>query len=104
MFFKNKHLKLIVGVITALMLFASGFATAQKLSRAAPFPHRQPCRATVRDRGKSSQDRSRTMSRACSCNESDSSGGGGASGSGPAHAAPSAGSFPSSRYSSTIAV
>ncbi len=38
MLFKNKYLHLIVGVVAALALLAPGFASAQKLSRAAPFP------------------------------------------------------------------
>ncbi len=38
MLFKNKYLHLIVGVVAALALLAPGFVSAQKLSRAAPFP------------------------------------------------------------------
>ncbi len=38
MLFKNIYLKLIAGLATAFLLLAPGFASAQKLSRAAPFP------------------------------------------------------------------
>src|SRR6187455_2968439 len=38
MFFKNKYLKLVIGLFAAFMLLAPGFVSAQKLSRAAPFP------------------------------------------------------------------
>ena len=38
MLFKNKYLKYIADALFALALLAPGFASAQKLSRAAPFP------------------------------------------------------------------
>ena len=38
MLFKNKYLQLFVSLFAALMLLAPGLASAQKLSRAAPFP------------------------------------------------------------------
>lgn len=38
MWFKNRYLQYIVGTVFALALLAPGFAAAQKLSRAAPFP------------------------------------------------------------------
>lgn len=38
MLFKNKYLRNIFRLLTVLLLLSSGFASAQKLSRAAPFP------------------------------------------------------------------
>lgn len=38
MLFINKYLRFIIGMVAALMLLTPGFASAQKLSRAAPFP------------------------------------------------------------------
>ena len=38
MLFKNKYLNILMGLLAAFALLAPGFASAQKLSRAAPFP------------------------------------------------------------------
>ena len=38
MLFKNRYLKFFIGLVAAFMWLAPGFASAQKLSRAAPFP------------------------------------------------------------------